>query len=257
MAEPCVATSSRSEGTPDGQLPMQADNLQQPIATGVAQPEVAPADVAAMPPTGRRRQQRAGEAQPTLDSGTMPEDPRPLMRTRRQAAKRGMQADFVRGDESDSDAARSAGGGRAGSSNSWHPGDADSDSDASTRKRRKTEQASLRYLCCLVAVSIKSVQPGPALAQLLVPLHKLTQYNAPCIACLRVAVLPSMLAASNPMRAVSHNAMSIMCRRPRTRCCSRRTAGAWTRRSCSATAAWSRALSAEAPPTATRASPRW
>ena len=65
----------------------------------------------------------------------------PSRRTRRQAARRGLQADFVRGDESDSEAAVSLGR-RAGSSVSWHPGDADTDSDASTRKRRRTEQVS-------------------------------------------------------------------------------------------------------------------
>ena len=142
MADPCVATSSHSEGTPDGQLPAQANEPKQLVANGVVQPDVAPANAAVLPSPGIQQQQHAGDAQPALESGIQ-EDLRPPMRTRRQAAKRSMQTDFVRGDESDSEAARSAGGGRAGSSNSWHPGDVDSDSDASTRKRRKNEQASL------------------------------------------------------------------------------------------------------------------
>ena len=173
MAEPCIATSSRSEGTPDGQLPAQANHAEQPAAAGVAEAAVAPADAAVLPPTDRQ-QQHTGEAQPAPESG-IPEELRPATRTRRQAAKRGRQADFVRGDESDSEAERSVAGGRAGSSNSWHPGDADSDSDASTRKRRKNEQVSLRHLNCnrvSVQTPVSRLQP---LVQLLVALRKLTQ----------------------------------------------------------------------------------
>ncbi len=191
MAEPCVATSSRSEGTPDGQA--QAEDVKQPVATGVAQPGVVPADAAVLPSPGRQ-QQHAGEAQPMLESGIQ-EDPRPAMRTRRQAAKRSMQTDFVRGDESDSDAVRSAGGGRAGSSNSWHPGDADSDSDASTRKRRKNEQARMRDNPVAYTSQSYSFSQGQLSAQLLIPWRVLTQQSAQCIAYL--AFLPSTLAASN------------------------------------------------------------
>ena len=240
MAEPCVATSSRSEGTPDGQLPAQADNSrEQPVAAGVAEAAEASADAAVLPSTDRQEQQQAGEAQPMSESGIQ-EELRPSMRTRRQAAKRGLQTDFVRGDDSDSEAERSAGG-RARSSNSWHPGDADSDSDASTRKRRKNEQASWRQLFCMHV----SVQPlclsGPAFALLPV-----AQADA-------IVVWYSCLSHTG----ASPDGVTRVCRRPRTRCCSRRTAGAWIRPSCSEMAAWLRASSAAVPRTATRASLPW
>ena len=143
MAEPCGGNSSRSEGTPDGQLPAQADATKQPAADFTAQAAVATADAASVHFT-EERQQVAGATQPMLESSSQREL-RPSVRTRRQAAGRGLQADFVRGEEWDSDAeaeAEASTGRRAGSSNSWHPGDGDSASDASTRKRRKTEQVS-------------------------------------------------------------------------------------------------------------------
>jgi hypothetical protein len=162
MAEPCGATSSRSEGTSEGQAARHSTTAEQPEASLAAEARlVACAPAPLQPDDAQQRDASAAKAASPLgaeqDLGVQ-SDARPSKRrTRGQASKRGLQADFVGGDDSDSDAERESSR-RAGSSNSWHPGDVDSDSDASTRKRRKNEGVSALALLEHLTRQVRSVQ---------------------------------------------------------------------------------------------------